>query len=102
MSNFIYSANCCCSIGDRDNEVLSVSKEIAFIRQDTGEEVDLGFGDMQNVPDGTTLVKTTKWNLRKNYQIVARFDTEADAQAELTRIVYELSKSNLVIQVEEA
>lgn len=101
MSSFIYNADCCCSIGERDNEVLKVSAETALVRQDTGEEVDFAYGAVYGIADGVLLVKRTKWTLRKNYEVIAKFDTEEEAKAELKRIVDELAKSNLVVQVKK-
>lgn len=102
MANFIYGGDCCCSIGNKDNEVLRIYKEIIFVRQDTGEEVDFSlFGNPKNLPDGITLVTKEKWQLKKNFETIAKFDTESEAQAELKRIVDELAKSNLVVEVKK-
>lgn len=98
MANFIYSGNCCCSIGERENETLSVGTEAILVKQDTNEQFEFGYG-CSYPPEGTLLVVKYKWVLRKNYETIAKFDTEAEAQAELKRIVDELAKSNLVVQV---
>lgn len=100
MGNFIYNANCCCSIGERENDNLSVSREAILVEKDTGKKFEFMYG-CTYPPEGTLLVVKYQWTLRKNYETIARFDTEAEAQAELRRIVDELAKSNLVVEVKK-
>lgn len=98
MSNFVYGLDCCCSLGERERDVLRVDREIALVKQDTGEVVNIAFGYPHHLPDGTVLIVKSKWLVKKNYDKIAEFDTEAEAQAELKRIVDELAKSNFVVQ----
>lgn len=102
MSNFIYGGGVCMAIGDSKTESIRIMPQLIFVREDNGEEVNYGACYAPSPCEvGVRLVTKQVWDLCKDYDKLARFDTEEEAQAELKRIVDELAKSNLVVEVRE-
>lgn len=100
MSNFIYSDGVCMAIGDSNLESIRIMPQLIFVREDNGEEVNYcACYTPSPCEGGVRLVTKIVWDLCKDYNKLARFDTKEEAQTELKRIVNELAKNNVVVEV---
>lgn len=101
MSNYLTnSLDWCYGINGSTDEI-SVAEIVSIVRNSDGEVMD-GYSPIavsEFYKEGEIYTAKKIWVIKKSYNIIARFDTKVEAEAEFNRIIEELKSGNNVIVV---